>query len=180
MDLLNFQSQMFRFANSLPCCSWDSLSHVLISRFRKQHTSNSCGFKLFSDSLGFCQLFLDCSLETCLQRNGQRPRPLPAETIHLMGRKIEEPNPEKNAWEHNSLTIQSPACASKARYPTQSHPLLGVSLRAGTVLNALLASPWSASHRPWGDIVLSPSVQKRKRKLSFPSITKLVTAEIRI
>nr|KAF6458372.1 phosphoseryl-tRNA kinase [Rousettus aegyptiacus] len=65
-------------------------------------------------SLGFCQLFLDCSLETCLQRNGQRPRPLPAETIHLMGRKIEEPNPEKNAWEHNSLTIQSPACASKA------------------------------------------------------------------
>lgn len=64
-------------------------------------------------SLGFCQLFLDCSLETCLQRNGQRPRPLPAETIHLMGRKIEEPNPEKNAWEHNSLTIQSPACASE-------------------------------------------------------------------
>ncbi|XP_012636763.1 L-seryl-tRNA(Sec) kinase isoform X3 [Microcebus murinus] len=65
-------------------------------------------------SLGFCQLFLDCPLETCLQRNGQRPRALPAETIHLMGRKIEKPNPEKNAWEHNSLTIQSPACASEA------------------------------------------------------------------
>ncbi|KAM5243345.1 L-seryl-tRNA(Sec) kinase [Hipposideros larvatus] len=65
-------------------------------------------------SLGFCQLFLDCSLETCLQRNGQRPRALPAEIIHLMGRKIEQPNPEKNAWEHNSLTIQSPACPSEA------------------------------------------------------------------
>ncbi|XP_053440758.1 L-seryl-tRNA(Sec) kinase isoform X2 [Nycticebus coucang] len=55
-----------------------------------------------------------CPLETCLQRNGQRPRALPAETIHLMQRKIEKPNPEKNAWEHNSLTIQSPACASEA------------------------------------------------------------------
>ncbi|XP_019795731.1 L-seryl-tRNA(Sec) kinase isoform X3 [Tursiops truncatus] len=66
-------------------------------------------------SLGFCQLFLECSLETCLQRNGQRPLPVPAETIHLMGSKIEKPNPEKNAWEHNSLTIQSPACTSEAR-----------------------------------------------------------------
>ncbi|XP_010951264.1 L-seryl-tRNA(Sec) kinase [Camelus ferus] len=65
-------------------------------------------------SLGFCQVFLDCSLETCLQRNGQRPQPLPAETIHLMGSKIERPNPEKNAWEHNSLTLQSPACSSEA------------------------------------------------------------------
>ncbi|XP_007935094.2 L-seryl-tRNA(Sec) kinase [Orycteropus afer afer] len=61
-------------------------------------------------SLGFCQLFLDCPLETCLQRNGQRPRVLPAETIHLMRRKIEKPNPEKNAWEHHSLTLESSAC----------------------------------------------------------------------
>ncbi|XP_011285903.1 L-seryl-tRNA(Sec) kinase isoform X2 [Felis catus] len=65
-------------------------------------------------SLGFCQLFLDCSLETCLQRNGQRPQALPAETIHLMGRKLEKPNPEKNAWEHNSLTIESSECSSEA------------------------------------------------------------------
>ncbi|XP_037015132.2 L-seryl-tRNA(Sec) kinase [Artibeus jamaicensis] len=65
-------------------------------------------------SLGFCQVFLDCSLETCLQRNGQRPQALPAETIQLMTRKIEEPNPKKNAWEHNSLTIRSPACSSGA------------------------------------------------------------------
>ncbi|KAM6186267.1 L-seryl-tRNA(Sec) kinase [Rhynchocyon petersi] len=65
-------------------------------------------------SLGFCQFFLDCPLETCLQRNNQRLRALPAETIHLMGRKIEKPNPMKNAWEHNSLTIQSPACCSES------------------------------------------------------------------
>ncbi|KAM8911572.1 L-seryl-tRNA(Sec) kinase [Lycaon pictus] len=65
-------------------------------------------------SLGFCQLFLDCSLETCLQRNGQRPQALPAETIHLMEGKIEKPNPEKNAWEHNSLIIPSTTCSSEA------------------------------------------------------------------
>ncbi|XP_030741867.2 L-seryl-tRNA(Sec) kinase isoform X1 [Echinops telfairi] len=65
-------------------------------------------------SLGFCQLFIDCPLETCLQRNGQRPRALPPRIIHLMLRKIEKPNPEKNAWERNSLIIQSPACSSEA------------------------------------------------------------------
>ncbi|OBS59485.1 hypothetical protein A6R68_09397, partial [Neotoma lepida] len=55
-----------------------------------------------------------CPLETCLLRNGQRPQPLPNETIHLMEKKIERPNPEKNAWEHNSLIIQSSACSLEA------------------------------------------------------------------
>ncbi|KAL1787560.1 L-seryl-tRNA(Sec) kinase [Sigmodon hispidus] len=65
-------------------------------------------------SLGFCQLFLDCPLETCLLRNGQRTQPLPKETIYLMERRIEKPNPEKNAWEHNSLIIQSSGCSLEA------------------------------------------------------------------
>ncbi|KAM7329449.1 hypothetical protein ACRRTK_011062 [Alexandromys fortis] len=65
-------------------------------------------------SLGFCQLFLDCPLETCLLRNGQRPQPLPNETIRLMERKIEKPNSEKNAWEHNSLVIPSSSCSLEA------------------------------------------------------------------
>ncbi|XP_055464928.1 L-seryl-tRNA(Sec) kinase isoform X2 [Psammomys obesus] len=55
-----------------------------------------------------------CSLETCLKRNGERPQPLPKEVIYLMERKIERPNPEKNAWEHNSLIIQSSACLLEA------------------------------------------------------------------
>ncbi|KAL6081389.1 hypothetical protein STEG23_011994 [Scotinomys teguina] len=56
----------------------------------------------------------DCPLETCLLRNGQRPQSLPNETIHLMEKKIEKPNPEKNAWERNSLIIQSSACSLEA------------------------------------------------------------------
>lgn len=65
-------------------------------------------------SLGFCQLFLDCPLETCLQRNGRRPGALPADTILLMQGKMEEPNPQKNAWELNSLTVRSATCSPEA------------------------------------------------------------------
>ncbi|XP_038613600.1 L-seryl-tRNA(Sec) kinase isoform X2 [Tachyglossus aculeatus] len=58
-------------------------------------------------SLGFCQLFVDCPLESCLQRNRRRSRPVPDETLRLMTEKLEIPNPEKNAWERNSLTVAS-------------------------------------------------------------------------
>ncbi|XP_010624889.1 L-seryl-tRNA(Sec) kinase, partial [Fukomys damarensis] len=75
-------------------------------------------------SLGFCQIFLDSPLETCLQRNGQRPQAVPTEIICLMERKIERPNPEKNAWEHNSLITESPAHSSEARYSIQARPSL--------------------------------------------------------
>ncbi|XP_006136158.2 L-seryl-tRNA(Sec) kinase [Pelodiscus sinensis] len=64
-------------------------------------------------SLSFCQLFLDCPLESCLQRNCLRSQPLPDETICLMARKIEVPNPEKNTWEQNSLILKSVECTSE-------------------------------------------------------------------
>ncbi|KAH0623681.1 hypothetical protein JD844_006722 [Phrynosoma platyrhinos] len=57
--------------------------------------------------LGFCQLFLDCQVGACLERNRQRKQPLPEETIHAMAQKIEFPNPEKYTWEHNSLILKS-------------------------------------------------------------------------
>ncbi|XP_006025206.1 L-seryl-tRNA(Sec) kinase [Alligator sinensis] len=57
-------------------------------------------------SLGFCQLFLDCPLECCLQRNRARSQPLPDEIICLMAKKIEAPNLDKNTWEQNSLTLK--------------------------------------------------------------------------
>ncbi|XP_072480934.1 L-seryl-tRNA(Sec) kinase [Notamacropus eugenii] len=58
-------------------------------------------------SSGFCQLFLDCPIESCLERNRQRSKPVPDEIILQMARKIESPNIQKNAWEHNSLTVRS-------------------------------------------------------------------------
>ncbi|NXV73316.1 PSTK kinase, partial [Atlantisia rogersi] len=64
-------------------------------------------------SLSFCQLFLECPLECCLQRNRQRSHPLPDQTISLMARKIEMPDLKRNAWEQNSLVLPSPDCASE-------------------------------------------------------------------
>ncbi|XP_044521590.1 L-seryl-tRNA(Sec) kinase isoform X1 [Gracilinanus agilis] len=64
-------------------------------------------------SLGYCQLFLDCPVESCLERNKQRSKPLPDETIQLMARKIESPNIEKNTWEHKSLVIRSRGSGSE-------------------------------------------------------------------
>nr|XP_056706453.1 L-seryl-tRNA(Sec) kinase [Euleptes europaea] len=58
-------------------------------------------------SLGFCQLFLDCQVEVCLQRNCQRTQPLPEETICAMAQKLEVPNSEKYTWEQNSLILKS-------------------------------------------------------------------------
>ncbi|XP_010124809.1 PREDICTED: L-seryl-tRNA(Sec) kinase, partial [Chlamydotis macqueenii] len=61
-------------------------------------------------SLSFCQLFLECPLECCLQRNRLRSHPLPDQIIHLMARKIEMPDVKKNAWEQNSLILNSCDC----------------------------------------------------------------------
>ncbi|XP_066476954.1 L-seryl-tRNA(Sec) kinase isoform X2 [Tiliqua scincoides] len=58
-------------------------------------------------TLGFCQLFLDCQVEVCLERNSQRTQPLPEETIYTMRQKIEVPSPEKYAWEQNSIILKS-------------------------------------------------------------------------
>ncbi|XP_030058430.1 L-seryl-tRNA(Sec) kinase [Microcaecilia unicolor] len=58
-------------------------------------------------SLGFCQLFVDSSLDSCLQRNRHRDRPVAEGTILLMAEKIEIPNPEKNFWEKNSIVVRS-------------------------------------------------------------------------
>ncbi|KFZ48600.1 L-seryl-tRNA(Sec) kinase, partial [Podiceps cristatus] len=64
-------------------------------------------------SLSFCQLFLECPLECCLQRNRLRSHPLPDQTIYLMARKIEMPDLKKNAWERNSLILKSVDCTSE-------------------------------------------------------------------
>ncbi|NP_001121470.1 L-seryl-tRNA(Sec) kinase [Xenopus tropicalis] len=58
-------------------------------------------------SLGFCQIYLHCPVESCLLRNKGRPVSIPEGTIWLMDKKIQKPNPEKNSWEQNSLVLHS-------------------------------------------------------------------------
>ncbi|NXL60892.1 PSTK kinase, partial [Chordeiles acutipennis] len=67
-------------------------------------------------SVSFCQLFLECPLDCCLQRNRLRSHPLPDQTICLMARKIEMPDLKKNAWERNSLILRSSDCTPEDKY----------------------------------------------------------------
>ncbi|XP_067908922.1 L-seryl-tRNA(Sec) kinase-like, partial [Heterodontus francisci] len=61
------------------------------------------------NSIGFLQLFLECPLELCLQRNHERGCLVNDETIVLMSAKIQPPDPEKNSWEKNSMILKSAA-----------------------------------------------------------------------
>ncbi|NXP95994.1 PSTK kinase, partial [Passerina amoena] len=67
-------------------------------------------------SLGFCQLFLECPVECCLQRNSLRSDPVPEQTIQLMARKMEMPDPRKNTWEQHSLILSSSDGISEDEY----------------------------------------------------------------
>ncbi|XP_063077239.1 L-seryl-tRNA(Sec) kinase-like [Engraulis encrasicolus] len=58
-------------------------------------------------AVGFCQVYLQCTPELCVSRNSSRAVPLPELVILDMLKRIEPPNPEKNSWEQNSLTLSS-------------------------------------------------------------------------
>ncbi|XP_052426695.1 L-seryl-tRNA(Sec) kinase isoform X2 [Carassius gibelio] len=57
--------------------------------------------------VGFCQVFLQCPLHVCLQRNRCRPQPVPDEVLLQMCERMEPPNEIRNPWEQQSLTLDS-------------------------------------------------------------------------
>ncbi|XP_062382377.1 L-seryl-tRNA(Sec) kinase-like isoform X2 [Sardina pilchardus] len=57
--------------------------------------------------VGFCQVYLQCPTELCVSRNRGRAVPLSEEVILEMVKRMEPPNPLKNSWEQNSLTLSS-------------------------------------------------------------------------
>ncbi|MED6273898.1 hypothetical protein CHARACLAT_010964 [Characodon lateralis] len=65
-------------------------------------------------SLGFCQVYLQCDLETCISRNQSRPRPTPVKVIMEMEKRLECPNPHKNPWEFQSISLNSTNDVSKS------------------------------------------------------------------
>lgn len=62
---------------------------------------------MFSDSLGFCQVYLHCNLVSCISRNQSRPAPIPTKVIEEMVKRLELPNPQKNPWEKNSISLNT-------------------------------------------------------------------------
>ncbi|XP_029383600.1 L-seryl-tRNA(Sec) kinase [Echeneis naucrates] len=65
-------------------------------------------------SLGFCQVYLHCELESCIIRNQNRPQPIPTEVILEMVKRLESPNPQKNPWEKNSILLNTTENLSKS------------------------------------------------------------------
>ncbi|XP_005794847.1 L-seryl-tRNA(Sec) kinase [Xiphophorus maculatus] len=65
-------------------------------------------------SLGFCQVYLQCDLETCIRRNQSRPKPIPVKVIMEMEKRLEFPNPQKNPWESQSISLNSTNDVSKS------------------------------------------------------------------
>ncbi|XP_013774449.1 L-seryl-tRNA(Sec) kinase-like isoform X2 [Limulus polyphemus] len=57
--------------------------------------------------VGFCQLFLQCSLKEAIQRNKIRVNKVPESVIRNMFKKLEIPDMEQNKWEKNSLIIDT-------------------------------------------------------------------------
>ncbi|KAE8284148.1 L-seryl-tRNA(Sec) kinase [Larimichthys crocea] len=64
-------------------------------------------------SLGFCQVYLHCDLESCISRNQSRSEPIPTEVIQEMVKRLESPNPQKNSWEANSISVNTTAKLSE-------------------------------------------------------------------
>lgn len=58
---------------------------------------------LYEGRVSFCIAWIDVSLDECLRRNRQRSTPVPDETIESM--QIEQPNPEKAAWERACIRL---------------------------------------------------------------------------
>lgn len=58
-------------------------------------------------AIGFCQVYLQCPSELCVSRNNNRAVPLSEQVILDMVKRMEPPNPLKNSWEQNSLTLSS-------------------------------------------------------------------------
>lgn len=58
-------------------------------------------------SLGFCQVYLQCDLESCISRNQGRSTPVPTEVILEMAKRLEPPNPQKNSWETHSISLNT-------------------------------------------------------------------------
>ena len=57
----------------------------------------------YTDSLGFAEVCVQCSLSVAKDRNMKRPIPIPGSTIEAMERVLEVPDPSQHHWEKQSI-----------------------------------------------------------------------------
>uniref|UniRef100_A0A1A8Q698 Phosphoseryl-tRNA kinase n=1 Tax=Nothobranchius pienaari TaxID=704102 RepID=A0A1A8Q698_9TELE len=65
-------------------------------------------------SLGFCQVYLQCDLESCISRNQGRSRPVPTSVLLEMDKRLQPPDPHKNLWEIQTLTLNAAGDVSQS------------------------------------------------------------------
>ncbi|XP_048584489.1 L-seryl-tRNA(Sec) kinase isoform X3 [Nematostella vectensis] len=159
---------------TLRCC------HVIIlddnmfyrgMRYEYYQLARKCG-------LGYAQLFIDCSIDSALQRNVSRSNPVTMETIKTMTKRLEHPNPEKYFWEQNTLAIKGTEATSDCMkalvlliknaashpvppLPTEDEPLKEKLQKAN--LDSLL-------HQ--ADKVLRRTISKKMEKLKVGGVSK--------
>lgn len=60
-------------------------------------------------SIGFCELYVECSADVAVRQNLQRDGQVPSEVIEAMKVKLEPPLPDEHSWESTSCTLQTTA-----------------------------------------------------------------------
>lgn len=105
---------------------WDRFSKILSSQLNSNENSNSAMVIIIDDNMyyssmrycyyqlarkytiGFCQIYVKCSLETALDQNTRRDnRHVDRDVIVGMDQKMEPPDPINNKWEQFSLVVEN-------------------------------------------------------------------------
>ena len=75
----------------------------------------------FSDTVGFCQLYLDCSVEMAVSHNAKRASgQVEQDVIPSMAARFEPPNSAVCQWEKHSLKISSHLASMRCVYISQN------------------------------------------------------------
>lgn len=67
---------------------------------RKEWYNLACRY-----NVGFCTIFIECHVTTCIQQNLKRSKPVATTTIQKMAKQIEKPGTVKNNWENLYLFL---------------------------------------------------------------------------
>ncbi|KAK8738317.1 hypothetical protein OTU49_004162 [Cherax quadricarinatus] len=58
-------------------------------------------------TIGFCQLYIECTTDTAIQQNMHRQERVPSMVIEAMAAKLQPPLPSENSWESNTYILQA-------------------------------------------------------------------------
>ncbi|XP_031554254.1 L-seryl-tRNA(Sec) kinase-like [Actinia tenebrosa] len=107
-----FYEQTARKDMSCACLSsqkWIHTAHILLVDDNMYYRSMRHEYFLLARKygLGYMQVFIECPVNTALDRNSQRGNPIDRNTIVTMATKLEPPSPDKYPWEEYSMVLDA-------------------------------------------------------------------------